>query len=166
MMLKSDDEWHLSDLQQMKWIPRVDGVFAKFSEAILPTKEMVSFFGPHHPYFMKTNLSDFDYTMIERATELKLNFDGNNISFLVDSIIRPETVWNGFEGFDVLKQLVKLIDEYPEHAPPMVRRNRLPNSEGIWNDGSWLVPDEHSSDYTLIFQDQNIVTPEDLGERK
>ena len=47
MMLSSNEEWILSEsnLQEIEWIPTVDGQYKKFSDVILPTDEIVSLLG-------------------------------------------------------------------------------------------------------------------------
>lgn len=163
MMLESEEVWSLDELFDKRWVPRIDGEFVKFDEAILPTEKMVELFGPKHPHYLETDLSEFTPTMLERALELDFKFDSEDIDFLLETLTNQETVWKKFEGFELLKHLENLYIENPDYRPNGKRMNRLPDSNGTWKDGSWLVDQRFNSDYTLIFPEQNSVTPLDIG---
>lgn len=165
MMLRSNDTWELSEdvgLEDISWIPNTQKELVRFDELILPTPNIESLLGPKHPRYV---LSNADYTtteVLERAKELGIECDENQTELILSALLEPPEIWSGLNGKEVLHHLQKA------HSTGFIpsktyHRSRLPDSDGIWHDDSWLIAEKMQKYAQTIYPNRNIVTSSQIG---
>lgn len=166
MMLDSHEEWVLEDLGAMDWVPRKDGETVIPSAAIMPTSEMRTLFGEQHPWYIDVNADLSSEEVRRRADEIGLIHDHEDPDSLLEALLGPEEVWEGLTGISIIESLTKAWKDNKDKASNShTRRNRLPNSEGEWSDGSWLCDREESAAIFSLFPEHNVSDRDSLGSK-
>ncbi|MDC3247214.1 hypothetical protein OAU60_02270, partial [Euryarchaeota archaeon] len=167
MMLLSKNKWEVNELSSIDWIPRIDGEISYGEEILLPTDNIIQFFGDNHPWYFMTDIDLSDKDILSRSKELKLMSDTNDVILLLSCLLGPDNVWSGLEGIEILQKLSKSFNRNNDLEVPEKRIGRLPDEQGNWHDDSWLVSDNLIDDYKSIFSDErNIVSPTQIGGKK
>jgi len=166
MMLDSHEEWVLEDLGAMDWVPRKDGETVIPSAAIMPTTEMKALLGGQHPWYIDADADLSSEEVRKRAADIGLIHDHEDPDSLLEALLSPEEVWEGLTGISIIESLTKAWKDNKDKASNShTRRNRLPNSEGEWSDGSWLCDREESAAISSLFPEHNVSDRDSLGSK-
>lgn len=166
MMLDSQEEWVLDNLGTMEWIHRTDGAVVPPSEAILPTSEMKSLLGKNHPWFVNVDSDTSSSEVRKRVSEIGLIHDHEDPDSLLNALLGPDEIWQGLTGVNIIEALTKAWkNSKDKFSNTHTKRNRLPNSEGEWSDGSWLCDQKESGAISSIFTNRNVSDRDSLGSK-
>ena len=166
MMLNSEEEWSLEELNTLLWVPRLDGELTKFEDTILPTPQLTKLFGDKHPFYIDTETDSSEKGVKSRSDEIGIKSDSKDIKLLHNLLTKPDEVWEDLVGYDILKQLSKAYEADSTQIISSAKINRLPDKDGEWHDNSWLVDAEVYDDVCSLFPGRNIVKPSDIGGEK
>jgi len=164
MMLQSETEWEIEELDKLPWTPRLDGEFEIFKNCIIPTIEMKNLFGDNHPWYLKTKCNCDDPIVKNRARDLGLMQDHNNTVDIHRALVTPLLIWPGMFGNNIIEELRKSYYRTPEMQLGPERKSRLPDSTTTeWKEDSWLVDESIVDDLRKIFSVHNIIGSNELG---
>ncbi len=169
MMLHSNQEWELEDLDTSEWIPRLDGEVVSPEDSIVPTPEIVKLFGENHPWYLDLDSAGLDSAGVRaRAEEIGILVDHEDEKVLLTALMGPEEVWTGLSGTELIEALTKIHRNTEEGASTYTgeKIGRLPNSDGDWFDESYVVPSADLEAISEVFPDCNVIDREVLGSKK
>tara|TARA_B100001758_G_scaffold218422_1_gene205891 strand:+ start:1238 stop:6310 length:5073 start_codon:yes stop_codon:yes gene_type:complete len=167
MMLESEIVWELEELQDIRWVPRLDGELEKLENCMLPTSEITEYFGNKHPWFLSVKIDCDDKNVRKRASELGIICDHKDVYNMHNALIEPDDFWPSMSGNAILDFLRKSFINDPNTILNTKRRERLPDSESKkWEENTWLIDKSIVNDLRRIYPEQKIVAKPELGLSK